>query len=321
MTTRSTSRSMSRPLGTDSRVPTALITGANSGIGLAAAIELGRRGWNVAITARDPGRGEDAIRILRDAGVEAKLLQLDLASFASVRQCAADALEQLPQIDALINNAGINVSERVITEDGIERTLQVNHFGHFLLTGLLLERILESADPRVVNVTSLLHVRADPLDLGDLQLQQRWGGWSSYAASKLANVLFTRELQRRYADQGLTSIAIHPGGVRTKLGADGDMRGLIGLGWRVLQIFLLSAKKGAAPVVDAAAEPACASTAAAISTATSSPSPATPRAIPTPPRRSGAAAPNSPTIPSPTPKRRQHDRRADPRRPPRRAPR
>ncbi len=256
MTTRSTSRSMSRPLGTDSRVPTALITGANSGIGLAAAIELGRRDWNVAVTARDPGRGEDAIRILRDAGVEAKLLQLDLASFASVRQCAADALEQLPQIDALINNAGINVSERVITEDGIERTLQVNHFGHFLLTGLLLERILESADPRVVNVTSLMHVRADPLDLGDLQLQQRWGGWSSYAASKLANVLFTRELQRRYADQGLTSIAIHPGGVRTKLGADGDMRGLIGLGWRVLQIFLLSAKKGAAPVVDAAAEPA-----------------------------------------------------------------
>ena len=101
-----------------------------------------------------------------------------------------------------------------------------------------------------------MHVRADPLDLGDLQLQQRWGGWSSYAASKLANVLFTRELQRRYADQGLTSIAIHPGGVRTRLGADGDMRGLIGLGWRVLQIFLLSAKKGAAPVVDAAAEPA-----------------------------------------------------------------
>ena len=246
---------MSKPLGTDSRMPTALITGANSGIGLAAAIELGRRGWNVAITARDPGRGEDALRTLRNAGVKAKLLHLDLASFASVRQCAADALEQLPQIDALINNAGINVSERVITEDGIERTLQVNHFGHFLLTGLLLERILASADPRVVNVTSLLHVRADPLDLGDLQLQQRWGGWSSYAASKLANVLFTRELQRRYADQGLTSIAIHPGGVRTKLGADGDMRGLIGLGWRVLQIFLLSAKKGAAPVVDAAAEP------------------------------------------------------------------
>ncbi len=254
MTTRSTSRSMSKPLGTDSRVPTALITGANSGIGLAAAIELGRRGWNVAFTARDPGRGEDALRNLRNAGVEAKLLQLDLASFASVRQCAADALEQLPQIDALINNAGINVSERVITEDGIERTLQVNHFGHFLLTGLLLERILVSADPRVVNVTSLLHQRADRLDLADLQLQQRWGGWYAYSASKLANILFTRELQRRYGERGLTSLAVHPGGVRTKLGADGDLRGLVGLGWRALQIFLLSARKGAAPVVDAAAE-------------------------------------------------------------------
>ena len=235
-------------------MPTALITGANSGIGLAAAIELGRRGWNVAFTARDPRRGEDAVRTLRNAGVEATLLQLDLASFASVRQCGADTLEQLPQIDALINNAGINVSERLITEDGIERTLQVNHFGHFLLTGLLLERILESADPRVVNVTSLLHNRADGLDLDDLQLQQHWGGWYPYAASKLANILFTRELQRRYGAQGLTSIAVHPGGVRTKLGADGDLRGLIGLGWRALQIFLLSAKKGAAPVVDAAAE-------------------------------------------------------------------
>ena len=301
-------------------MPTALITGANSGIGLAAAIELGRRGWNVAITARDPGRGEDAIRTLRNAGVEAKLLQLDLASFASVRQCAADALEQLPQIDALINNAGINVSERVITEDGIERTLQVNHFGHFLLTGLLLERILESADPRVVNVTSLLHNRADGLDLDDLQLQQHWGGWYPYAASKLANILFTRELQRRYGDRASPASPSTPAACARSSAPTATCAASSDSAGAPSRSSCSRPGRAQRPSSTLPPRPGCASTAARISTATSSPSPAPPRATPTPPRRSGAAAPNSPTIPSPTPKRRQHDRRPDPRRPPRRAP-
>jgi len=236
-------------------MPTALITGANSGIGLAAADALSRRGWDVALTARDPRRGERALeRVRAAAGGGAQLLQLDLARFDSVRECAADALERLPQIDVLINNAGINVSERKITADGIERTLQVNHFGHFLLTALLLERLLESSDPRVINVSSMLHQRADGVPLDDLQLERRWGRVYPYAASKLANILFTRELQRRGGEQGLTSIAVHPGGVRSQLGGDGDLGGLFGFGWRAMQIFLLSPQRGAAPVVAAAAE-------------------------------------------------------------------
>ncbi len=236
-------------------MPTALITGANSGIGLAAAEELSRRGWHVALTARDPRRGAQALeRVRAAADGGAQLLQLDLASFDSVRACAADALERLPQIDVLINNAGINVSERKITADGIERTLQVNHFGHFLLTALLLERLLASSDPRVINVSSMLHQRADGVPLDDLQLERRWGRFYPYAASKLANVLFTRELQRRCGGQGLTSIAVHPGGVRSQLGGDGDLRGLFGFVWRAAQIFLLSPQQGAAPVIAAAAD-------------------------------------------------------------------
>lgn len=239
---------------------TALITGANSGIGLSAALALRRQGWSVAITARDQRRGEAALEQIRSVeagagdGPELELLDLDLASFASVRRCAADALERLPRIDVLINNAGINVSERVVTEDGIERTLQVNHFGHFLLTGLLLERVLESDDARVVNVSSVLHRRADGFPLDDLKLERRWGRMYPYASSKLGNILFTRELQRRYGGRGLTSVAVHPGGVRTQLGRDGDLGGAFGLVWRAMQTFLLSPRQGAAPVVEVAVE-------------------------------------------------------------------
>lgn len=236
---------------------TALITGGNSGIGLETAAALRRRGWEVAITARNAGRGEAALERIGRAGdgPEASLLMLDLERFGSVRECAAEALERLPRIDVLINNAGINVSERAVTEDGIERTLQVNHFGHFLLTRLLLERVLASDDARVVNVSSVLHQRADGFPLDDLQLERRWGRLYPYAASKLANVLFTRELQRRYGGDGLTSVAVHPGGVRTQLGRDGDLKGVMGVGWRAMQTLLLSPQKGAAPVVDAAVEP------------------------------------------------------------------
>ena len=155
----------------------------------------------------------------------------------------------------LINNAGINVSERAVTENGIERTLQVNHFGHFLLTGLLLDRLLASDDARVVNVSSVLHQRADGFPLDDLKLERRWGRLYPYASSKLGNILFTRELQRRYGGSGLTTVAVHPGGVRTQLGRDGDLKGLVGVGWRAMQMLLLSPQRGAAPVIAAALEP------------------------------------------------------------------
>lgn len=237
-------------------MPTALITGANSGIGLAAAADLAGRGWNVAITARSPERGAAALeRIRAGADSDAELILLDLASLASVRQAAADALERIDQIDVLINNAGVILSNRSLTEDGLDAMMQVNHFGHFLLTSLLLPRLLEAPAPRIVNVSSRTHYRAN-LDFDDLNLERARGPMVRYGASKLANVLFTQELHRRLADSGLSAFAVHPGVVRTRFGADGDFTGPFRLFLRAVQPFLLSAERGAEPVVHVAASEA-----------------------------------------------------------------
>ncbi len=231
---------------------TALITGGNSGIGRAAACELARRGWRVAITARSPQRGQEAIeRIRRESDAEAELIALDLASFASVRDAASDALARLDQIDVLINNAGVNLSRYELTADGIETTMQVNHFGHFLLTSLLLPRLREASAPRIVNVSSRIHRRAS-LDFDDLNLERSRGTLRRYAASKLANVLFTRELHRRYAD-GVSAFAVHPGTVRTGFGADGDLTGFGAFALRRVRPLLRNEADGAAPVVRLAA--------------------------------------------------------------------
>lgn len=239
-------------MSTQSAPRVALITGANSGIGQAAATELARRGWHVFATARSPERGQAAVsQIQKDSGsIAVELLELDLASFASVRRAASEFLERSERLDALVNNAGVNLNTRTLTEDGLESTMQVNHFGHFLLTSLLLPRLLESDDPRVANVSSTLYKRAGAMPLDDLQLERNWGGFKPYSISKLANVLYTRALHQRYHSQGLATYAVHPGGVRTQLGADGDLSGPMRYGWRMVQPFLLSAEKGAAPIVD-----------------------------------------------------------------------
>ncbi len=239
-------------MSTHTQPPTVLVTGANSGIGKAAATELARRGWRVFAAARSPNRGQAAVsQIQKDSGsIAVELLELDLASFASVRQAADELLERTEQLDALVNNAGVNLNERTLTEDGLETTMQVNHFGHFLLTSLLLPRLLNSQDPRVVNVSSTLYRRAGAMPFDDLQLERRWGRFEPYCISKLANVLYTRELHQRYHSQGLATFAVHPGGVRSRLGADGDLSGPLGFVWRMAQPFLLSAEKGAAPIVE-----------------------------------------------------------------------
>lgn len=239
-------------MNNQAKPPVALITGANSGIGQAAATELARRGWHVFATARSAERGQAAVsQIQKDSGSSAvELLDLDLASFTSVRRAAAELLERTEHLDVLVNNAGVNLNSRSLTEDGLETTMQVNHFGHFLLTSLLFSRLMESEDARIVNVSSTLYKRAGAMPLDDLQLERNGGGFKPYSISKLANVLFTRGLHRRYHAGGLASFAVHPGGVRTQLGADGDLRGPMRVGWRMVQPFLLSAEKGAAPVVD-----------------------------------------------------------------------
>jgi NAD(P)-dependent dehydrogenase (short-subunit alcohol dehydrogenase family) len=230
-----------------------LVTGGNTGIGLEAAVALARLGAAVAITSRDAERGKRAVDEIRErAGVEAPCLPLDLGSFRSIRACAAEALERFPRLHVLVNNAGLVLSDRRTTEDGLEATLGINHFGPFLLTKLLLERLKDSAPARIVNVASAAHRRSRGIDFSDLQAERGYDGRRRYGDSKLANILFTRELARRLAGSGVTANALHPGVVATRFGLDGDATGAVRWFFTLARPFLLSAEAGARTTVHVA---------------------------------------------------------------------
>ena len=203
---------------------TVLVTGATSGIGLHTAIGLARRGARVAITARDPARGAAAAdAIAARTGQTPDVVDLDLASFASIRGCVAEVGRRLGRLDVLVNNAGLVSAHYTLTEDGFETTFGVNHLGPFLLTTLLAEQLEASRPARVVVVASNAHRWAGPgLDFDDLQAERGYRPVSAYNRSKLANLLFTRELARRLDGHGVTANAVHPGFVATRLGRDGD---------------------------------------------------------------------------------------------------
>ena len=196
---------------------TVLITGANSGIGQAAATELARRGWHVFAAARSPERGQAAVsQIQKESGsIAVELLELDLASFASVRRAADELLERSGRLDVLVNNAGLTLNDRRLTGDGNETMMQTNHLSPVLLTSLLLPTLLESDDARVVNVSSRVYERVEAMPLDDLNFEHYWGGIRPYCATKLANILFTNELHRRTHDLGLATFSVHPGVVAT----------------------------------------------------------------------------------------------------------
>jgi NAD(P)-dependent dehydrogenase (short-subunit alcohol dehydrogenase family) len=193
-----------------------VVTGANSGIGFQAARVLAERGAGVVLAVRDITRGEAAAGRMPGA-VEVR--RLDLADLASVREFAA----ALPaRIDVLVNNAGVMALPEGRTADGFELQFGTNHLGHFALTGLLLERLLRGAEPRVVTVSSGLHKRGR-VDFDDLQGERAYDKWAAYGQSKLANLLFAYELQRRASAAGLPlrSLAVHPGLASTNLWARG----------------------------------------------------------------------------------------------------
>lgn len=188
---------------------TVVVTGASSGIGLGAAQALGRAGARVVLAVRDPARGEAAAATVPG---EPEVRRLDLADLASVRAFAAEWTEP---IDVLVDNAGVMATPLQRTPDGFELQLATNHLGHFALTNLLLDRIAD----RVVVVTSPAH-RFGRIDLADLNWERRrYAPWAAYAQSKLANLLFARELQRRLAEAGapVRALAVHPGWVATNL--------------------------------------------------------------------------------------------------------
>ena len=202
----------------DDRV--ALVTGANSGLGQAVSRELARRGARVIMAARDHSRGETAVaEVARAApGARVELLDLDLASLTSVRAAAAEIADRVERLDLLVNNAGIMMVPRGETEDGFERQLGTNHLGHFALTGLVLPLLRRSDDARVVT-TSSLAANSGQLQLQDLQSERSYSPTGAYGQSKLANLLFALELQRRLegVSAPVASLAAHPGIASTGL--------------------------------------------------------------------------------------------------------
>ncbi len=197
---------------------TAVITGANSGIGYYTALELARAGARVVIGCRDAARGEAALKALREgSGGQVELVALDLASQASVRAFAAEVQAAHPRVDLLINNAGVMaMPRREVTVDGFERQFGTNVLGHFALTGLLWPALAASPAARVVTVSSMMAWVAR-IDLDDLQSERRYSPMGTYSRTKLADLIFTLELQRRAAGTSVISVASHPGGSTTNL--------------------------------------------------------------------------------------------------------
>ena len=207
------------------RGKTMLVTGANSGIGYQAALALARQGAHVLLGCRDAGKGQAALQQLqREApGASAEVRLLDLASLASVRALAEQLVGSGQPLDVLINNAGLMaLPKRELTPDGFERQFGTNHLGHFALTGLLVPALLRGTAPRVVTVSSLAH-RNGKVELDNLQSERRYVPWETYQNSKLANLLFAKELDRRARAQGskLLSIPVHPGVSRTNIVSNG----------------------------------------------------------------------------------------------------
>jgi NAD(P)-dependent dehydrogenase (short-subunit alcohol dehydrogenase family) len=199
----------------------AIVTGSNTGIGYETAAVLARAGAHVVLAVRNPEKGNAALARIVAASPKADvtLQELDLGSLASVRR-AADALRsKYPRIDLLINNAGVMWTPKQLTEDGFELQFGTNHLGHFALTGLLLDHLLPVRGSRVVTVSSFGHRIRAAIHFDDLQWERRYDRIAAYGQAKLANLLFTYELQRRLAAGGAPTIAVaaHPGGSNTEL--------------------------------------------------------------------------------------------------------
>jgi NAD(P)-dependent dehydrogenase (short-subunit alcohol dehydrogenase family) len=200
------------------------------------------------LACRNRGKAEAAAKEVtrRTWNDEVHVVDLDLADLASVKKAADEIMNRWDRLDVLVNNAGGTWSERRVTAQGFEYTLGVNHLGHFYLTTLLLDRLRTSAPARVISVTSMGHHFArGGISFDDLQSEKRYKGMDAYCRSKLANVLFVRELARRRAGSGVTANAAHPGWVRSRFGMDGDTTAGTSVGMYVLRPFQISPAHGA----------------------------------------------------------------------------
>jgi retinol dehydrogenase-14 len=234
---------------------TIVVTGASDGIGLESSSQLAAEGHHLVMVGRNPQKLEAAVARVRrespDAQVESYVC--DFASFAAVRDLAAKLLASYPRIDVLVNNAGTVFDKRTLTEDGIESTFQVNHLSGFLLTELLLDRIVASAPARIVTTSSVGHY-GGTMDFDDLGFERGYQIMRAYGRSKLANVLYTRDLARRLEGTGVTANALHPGAVATNIwsGAPWFARPVLAVGKK---LFMVSPAKGGARITYLAVSP------------------------------------------------------------------
>jgi NAD(P)-dependent dehydrogenase (short-subunit alcohol dehydrogenase family) len=235
-----------------------VITGSNIGIGKETAVGLASMGARTILACRNQEKAAEAAAEVKDrsGNDQVHTVPLDLSDLASVRACASAIEESHPRLDVLVNNAGGIWTERHTTAQGLEQTFGVNHLGHFYLTNLLLPRLVASAPARVINVTSVGHHYAfRGITWDDLQSERGYTAMGAYSQSKLANILFTRALARRLDPARVTANAVHPGPVRSGFGMDGDMKGITGLGNRLIRPFEISAAAGAKTSIFLAADP------------------------------------------------------------------
>lgn len=225
-----------------------VVTGANIGIGLETAVGVAALEATTVLACRNRAKAEAAAKEVtqRTWNDDVHVVSLDLADLTSVRTAAKEILSRWECLDVLVNNAGGTWSERRLTAQGFEHTFGVNHLGPYYLTNLLLPRLRNDAPSRIVNVTSVGHHAAwHGMRFDDLQSERGYEAMEAYCRSKLANVLFTRQLARRLDGSGVTANAAHPGPVRSGFGMDGDLTGFMGFGMRLVRPFEISPRRGA----------------------------------------------------------------------------
>jgi NAD(P)-dependent dehydrogenase (short-subunit alcohol dehydrogenase family) len=233
---------------------TVVATGATSGIGEAAVLALARMGARIVFVARDEKRAGTTMRALETAAPRLghRVHLADLSRMAEAHRVGLAIAQSEPRIDVLINNAGAIFTERQVTPESLERTFALNHMAYFIVTAELREKLAASAPARIVSTSSTAHVGSS-LDFSDLQSARSYNGWRAYGRSKLANILFTRELARRLGGTGVTANCLHPGVVATRFGDSAS--GLTGMLLPLARRFFIRPGQGADTIVHLASSP------------------------------------------------------------------